>query len=187
MAGACAPGRPAGADAGRVLRVIAREAAGGLVVTASHNPARFNGIKLKGAFGGSADPEFTGRVEAALGGPRRGGAGRRRRPRRDRRPSCPTTSTRLRSRVARRPPAGERLPASSPTPSTARPTGSCRALVPAARGARCESCTAAPDPLFGGLHPEPIPPHLDQLAAEVRASGADLGSPMDGTATGSAP
>ena len=47
--------------------VIAREAAGGLVVTASHNPARFNGIKLKGAFGGSADPEFTGRVEAALG------------------------------------------------------------------------------------------------------------------------
>jgi phosphomannomutase len=42
-------------------------AAGGLVVTASHNPARFNGIKLKGAFGGSATPEFTGRVEQALG------------------------------------------------------------------------------------------------------------------------
>src|SRR5262245_38571823 len=51
-------------------------AAGGLVVTASHNPARFNGIKLKGPFGGSATPEFTGRVEQALGQtpPRRTGA-----------------------------------------------------------------------------------------------------------------
>jgi phosphomannomutase len=38
----------------------------------------------------------------------------------------------------------------------------------------------SPDPLFGGLHPEPIPPHLDQLAAEVRRSGADLGLAMDG-------
>src|SRR5262245_53951824 len=32
--------------------VTALDAAGGLVVTASHNPARFNGIKLKGPFGG---------------------------------------------------------------------------------------------------------------------------------------
>src|SRR5215468_5229680 len=47
--------------------VTVHEAAGGLVVTASHNPARFNGIKLKGPFGGSATPEFTTRVEAALG------------------------------------------------------------------------------------------------------------------------
>jgi phosphomannomutase len=39
---------------------------------------------------------------------------------------------------------------------------------------------AEPDPSFGGLHPEPIPPHLDQLAAEVRRSGADIGVAMDG-------
>jgi phosphomannomutase len=38
----------------------------------------------------------------------------------------------------------------------------------------------APDPLFGGLHPEPIPPHLDGLVAEVRATGADLGVATDG-------
>ena len=54
--------------------VTALEAAGGLVVTASHNPARFNGIKLKGPFGGSATPEFTARVEAALDGPAPAGA-----------------------------------------------------------------------------------------------------------------
>ena len=47
--------------------VVTVGAAGGLVVTASHNPARFNGIKLKGPFGGSASPEFTARVERALG------------------------------------------------------------------------------------------------------------------------
>ena len=33
--------------------VVERGATGGLVVTASHNPARFNGIKLKAPFGGA--------------------------------------------------------------------------------------------------------------------------------------
>ena len=33
---------------------------------------------------------------------------------------------------------------------------------------------------FGGLHPEPIPPHIDGLAAEVRMIGADVGVAMDG-------
>src|SRR5262249_18630769 len=51
-------------------------AARGLGVTASHNPARFNGIKLKAPFGGSVPPEFTAKVEAGLGAaPARPGAG----------------------------------------------------------------------------------------------------------------
>ena len=52
--------------------------------------------------------------------------------------------------------------------------GLLRELVPAAWG-EVRLLHAAPDPLFGGLHPEPIPPHLDGLVAEVRATGADLG------------
>jgi phosphomannomutase len=32
---------------------------GGIVITASHNPATFNGFKIKAAWGGSADPETT--------------------------------------------------------------------------------------------------------------------------------
>ena len=40
--------------------------AGGLVVTASHNPPEWNGLKLKEAFGGSARAETCLRVEQAL-------------------------------------------------------------------------------------------------------------------------
>ena len=150
--------------------VIAREAAGGLVVTASHNPARFNGIKLKGAFGGSADPEFTGRVEAVLGRtpPRRrpaAGGGRV-----ETVDLLPDYLDRLRSRVAldRRPARPLRIVADALHGAT---NGLMRELVPAAWG-EVRILHGEPDPLFGGLHPEPIPPHLGQLAAEVRASGA---------------
>lgn len=38
----------------------------GIMVTASHNPASFNGIKIKGSFGGSAEKEVTNRVEKLL-------------------------------------------------------------------------------------------------------------------------
>ena len=41
-------------------------AAGGIMITASHNPPRYNGIKYKASFGGSAMPEETAQVEAHL-------------------------------------------------------------------------------------------------------------------------
>ncbi len=41
-------------------------AAGGVMITASHNPPRYNGIKLKSAFGGSATVADTKRVEAKI-------------------------------------------------------------------------------------------------------------------------
>jgi phosphomannomutase len=160
--------------------VTALGAAGGLVVTASHNPFRFNGIKLKGAFGGSATPEFTGRVEAALDGPTSAGARGT--------PGTPGTVEsvdllpryleRLRSRAAldRRPPRPLRIVADALHGTG---DGLFRELVPAAWG-EVRLLHDAPDPLFGGLHPEPIPPHLDGLVAEVRATGADLGVATDG-------
>src|SRR5258705_10677082 len=39
------------------------KAAGGVVITASHNPADFNGFKIKAPWGGSAAPETTSAVE----------------------------------------------------------------------------------------------------------------------------
>ena len=41
-------------------------AAGGIVITASHNPARYNGFKIKGDFGGPAHPEMIARLEKEL-------------------------------------------------------------------------------------------------------------------------
>jgi phosphomannomutase len=44
--------------------VVERKAAGGVVVTASHNPMEFNGLKYKPDFGGSAPPEVVADLEA---------------------------------------------------------------------------------------------------------------------------
>lgn len=41
-------------------------AVGGIMITASHNAPRYNGVKLKAAFGGSASPEQCRRVEVYL-------------------------------------------------------------------------------------------------------------------------
>jgi phosphomannomutase len=43
-----------------------RGAAGGVVITASHNPAEFNGFKIKAPWGGSATPETTVAVESLV-------------------------------------------------------------------------------------------------------------------------
>src|SRR5205085_1499544 len=41
-------------------------ARGGVMITASHNPAEFNGFKIKAPFGGSAPPEITKEVESLV-------------------------------------------------------------------------------------------------------------------------
>ncbi|MGC1308164.1 MAG: phosphoglucomutase/phosphomannomutase family protein [Phormidesmis sp.] len=43
-----------------------QKALGAIVITASHNPAAYNGLKVKSAFGGSVPPEVTSKIEARL-------------------------------------------------------------------------------------------------------------------------
>ncbi|MGA2982864.1 MAG: phosphoglucomutase/phosphomannomutase family protein [Terriglobia bacterium] len=46
--------------------VVARKAAGAVMITASHNPSRWNGVKFKAPYGGSADPAIIHRIETHL-------------------------------------------------------------------------------------------------------------------------
>ena len=48
------------------FNVVARDAGGGAIITASHNPARWNGFKYKPSYGGSAPPEIVERLEAHI-------------------------------------------------------------------------------------------------------------------------
>src|SRR5215831_3461787 len=48
------------------FEVRRRRLVGGIMITASHNPPAFNGFKVKAHFGGSATPEITAKIEAAL-------------------------------------------------------------------------------------------------------------------------
>src|SRR5580693_2366499 len=48
------------------LAVKQRNAAGGVVITSSHNPWNWNGVKFKGRFGGSATPQIIKGIEVEL-------------------------------------------------------------------------------------------------------------------------
>src|SRR5215510_5295359 len=48
------------------FEVRRRKFAGGIMITASHNPPAFNGFKVKADFGGSATPSITAKIEANL-------------------------------------------------------------------------------------------------------------------------
>ncbi len=48
------------------LAITHKNLAGGVMITASHNPPQFNGVKIRGSFGGSASPQTTNAIESFL-------------------------------------------------------------------------------------------------------------------------
>ena len=155
--------------------VVERQALGGLVITASHNPPEWLGLKIKGHFGGSVEGDFTKRVEQRLAA---GGV------------SVPEPGethcfdgwaeylSGLRSQLD----------------CTALRTGlqqlglqvivdpmhgSAAGGVPALLGDSVRELRSNRDPLFGGNPPEPLAPYLEQLIAEVQAAAA-AGKPAVG-------
>ncbi|HZN04293.1 MAG TPA: phosphoglucomutase/phosphomannomutase family protein [Candidatus Polarisedimenticolia bacterium] len=157
-------------------QVVASAAPLGIAITASHNPPEWNGFKLKAAFGGSALPEMTERVEALLDrrAPRVGRAPLRRHP------FLPSYVPRLMAvvDVAAIRKAPLRVVVDSMHGAGA------RILEDLARGGRTRVRTvrAEPDILFGGAPPEPRPEHLDLLRRTVLEQRAHLGLALDGDA-----
>ncbi|MCS5698011.1 phosphoglucomutase/phosphomannomutase family protein [Cyanobium sp. FGCU-52] len=154
--------------------VVERRALGALVITASHNPPEWLGLKIKGPFGGSVEGDFTQRVERRLeaGGisvPIPGET-----PRFD---ALGSYVAGLRSRVDTAALAAglERLGLRVIVDPM---HGSAAGVLPSLLGEEALASGAIReirsqrDPLFGGHPPEPLAPYLQELIAAVKESTA---------------
>ena len=167
--------------------VVRRGAAGGLTVTASHNPPEYNGLKLSGPSGGPAHPAITDGIEARiqelLTEPEA---------------PCPSLEEQeakgLVARIDPRPAYLARLRelVDLKAIAAARLNVAIDILYGTARGyldqllreAGCEVHTLhdSRNPAFGGHAPDPSEELLQELAATVRSGGCDLGLATDGDA-----
>ncbi len=163
-------------------------AIGGVMITASHNAPRYNGVKLKAAYGGSALPEQCRRVEVYLNdneergrGPnqmdydqaRQAGLIQRINP-------LPAYYDHLRTLInfdliAENP---QRIVVDSMY-------GSGRGVIKGilqGTGVEVQEIRAELNPGFGGVHPEPIGKYLGALATAISAGMGDFGLVTDGDA-----
>jgi len=162
------------------LLVRQRGAAGGIMITASHNPYRWNGIKFKATYGSSALPSIVAQIEKELAAVLREGV-----------PVLPARNDLIHSFDVLAPyletienlvdwerlrEAGFRFVV-DPMHGSAR--GLLRQLM-TRHGVACDEIRGTRDPLFGGVNPEPIEPHVEALRQAVLAGGYDAGLCADG-------
>ena len=164
------------------LLVRMRGAAGGIQITASHNPFRWNGMKFKASYGSSASPAIVAQIETELAKVLRDGV-----------PPLPPRKDLIRSLDVRTPYletlAGlvdwDRIRAAKFRFLIDPMHGAGRGLLSALfrrNGIECEEIRGTRDPLFGGVNPEPIEPHVDALRQALRQGHFDAGFAFDGDA-----
>ncbi len=151
--------------------------AGGLAITASHNPAHYNGVKIKTRFGSSASPELYEAVARAADGPPAEAARAGRievldllSPYRDHLASL----VRLDAIAS----AGLAVVADSMHGAA----GTLLAEILSGGSTRVVALRPERDALFGGVHPEPIAPNLAAASEAVAREGCDLAVAQDGDA-----
>jgi phosphomannomutase len=150
---------------------------GGIAITASHNPGRYNGFKFKAHFGGSAPPETYAAIAAEADRPLPAASRRGRIETADLRSAYRDRLAGLVDTEALR-----RARLSVLADAMHGAAGTLAADVLGGGTLRVESFRAARDPLFGGVHPEPIAANLAASAERVRAGGFDLAVAQDGDA-----
>jgi phosphomannomutase len=161
--------------------VVERGALGALVITASHNPPEWLGLKIKGPFGGSVEGDFTARVERRLA------AGGITVPIPGETQSFDALAAYVAGLKAKVDTAAlaaglERLGLRVIVdPMHGSAAGVLPALLgePALAAGVIREIRANRDPLFGGHPPEPLAPYLEALTAAVLASTA-AGQPAMG-------
>jgi alpha-D-glucose phosphate-specific phosphoglucomutase len=157
-----------------------RRAAGGIVVTASHNPYRWNGLKYKASYGSSALPSIVAQIEQELEGVLQKGV-----------PPLPPRKDLIHSVDPREPYLSaleklvdwNRLRAANLRFVFDAMHGSAAGLLPELfqrNGMHCDEIRGRRDPRFGGVHPEPIEPHIEALRQAVLSGKYDAGFCADG-------
>ena len=157
-----------------------RKAAGGIIVTASHNPYRWNGIKYKASYGSSALPSIVAHIEQELEVVSQNGA-LPLPPRQDLIHSlepCAPYLNALEKLVD-----WKRLRDTKFRFVFDPMHGAAAGLLPELfrrNGIHCDEIRGTHDPRFGGVHPEPIEPHIEALRQAVRSGKYDAGFCADG-------
>jgi alpha-D-glucose phosphate-specific phosphoglucomutase len=162
------------------LLVRQRGAAGGILITASHNPYQWNGIKYKASYGSSALPSIVAQIEIELAEVQKNIV-----------PLPPPRKELIQSLEPRAPYLDtieklidwNRLRNAKLRFVSDPMHGSATGLLPALfarHGIACDEIRGKRDPRFGGVHPEPIPPHIAPLQEAVLAGKYDAGLCADG-------
>ncbi len=154
-----------------------RNRAGGIVITSSHNPAEWNGVKYKGWYGGSGKPSMMAAIESYLGQPAPRAA----------RPALITEVDFLpRYLAAIESFADLDLIAKSGMKfcidSMYGAGGTILSEIFQRIGVDHVQIRENPDPLFPGINPEPIEPHIRALGEAVVANRCHAGFATDGDA-----
>ncbi|MCI0625421.1 MAG: phosphoglucomutase/phosphomannomutase family protein [Acidobacteria bacterium] len=157
-----------------------RSLAGGVMVTASHNPPEFCGIKFKAPFGGSATPAIVKEIENRLHqtAPRRTAAGhagaiQEVAPRQE---YFDHVKSLVDFGVIRK---------AKPQVVADAMHGAAQNLLEqilGAYGITCFTIRDHPDPLFGGIFPEPMEENLGALRTAILDKRASIGLATDGDA-----
>ncbi len=157
-----------------------RKAAGGIVITASHNPYNWNGIKYKASYGSSALPSIVAQIESELAFvesseiPPLPPQPKLIQPLE---PSAPYLDT-IEKLVD-----WDRIRKSKFRFVSDAMHGSAAGLLPELfrrNGIHCDEIRGVRDPRFGGINPEPIEPHIAALGDAVLAGKYDAGFAADG-------